>query len=145
MTNEKKNKNLVKTDWVGNIGCLLIILFFVFWGAIFYNGVHRSVTEKTLDLRADAVYKAGIVTLTNQESEDWKYVWLSLDTDDDPDTYEYSYYITEIESHATVKIDLAEFKKNNLYNFDPTVMQPRNLLISSNLGMSTGRFYYKFE
>jgi hypothetical protein len=144
-TNRKKDKNLHKTDWAGNIGCLAIIILFVVWGAIIYNGIHRSITDKTLDLRAEAVYKNGIVTLTNQESEDWKYVWLSLDTDGDPDTYEYNYYITEIESHATIDIDLAEFKKNNLYNFDPVTMEPRILLISGSLGMSTGRFYYKFE
>jgi hypothetical protein len=145
MPSDSKNKNLHKTDWVGNIGCLLLILLFAAWGVVIYNGINRSINDKTFDLRAEARYNNGILTLTNKESVDWQYIWCSLDTDDNPETYEYSYYISEIKSRATIDIDLSLFTRNNIEYFDPTVMKPKNISLFGQTGLGTGHFVYKFN
>jgi hypothetical protein len=96
-------------------------------------------------MHADASYKDGILTLTNEDKYDWKFAWIALDTDDDPNTYEYNYYLHVIEARTRNFIDLAEFTKNNIDHFDPVTMKPKHLSVFADTDNGIGHFVYTFK
>jgi hypothetical protein len=142
MTSDNKDKKLHKTDWLGNIGCVVLLLLFVSWGAVIYNGVHRSLTRGTIDLKAEVTVNEGIITLKNNNGFDWRTVWFSLDTDDNPETYEYSYYLSEIPGHKTVTIVMSKFMRLNLYPFDILTTVPKHLSFFAQTSEGTGHYIY---
>lgn len=139
------DKKIHKTDVAANIGLIIMLALLVAWGVVFYNGVQKSMNRGTLDFRGEMTYEDGIITLTNKESLDWRYVYFSLDTDDNPETYEYSYYLSKIKAKETVTISLADFTRNNIENFDPLTMQPKNLSLFGQTTSGVGHFVYSWE
>jgi hypothetical protein len=138
------DKKIHKSDVAANIGCVVLLALFVAWGFVLYHGIQKSMNRGTIDMRAGITYEDGIVTLINKENLDWRYVYFSLDTDDNPENYEYSYYVSKIKAKETVTIDLADFTRSNIENFDPVTMQPKNLSIFGQTTSGVGHFMYSW-
>jgi hypothetical protein len=145
MSTGTKEKKIHKTDILGNIGCFTLLILVIAWGMVIYNGVHKSINRGTLEFRADVTYQDGIVTLTNEGNDPWLAVWFSLDADDNPETYEYSYYISKIEARTPTKIDLTKFTQSNLYYYDPVKTPPKHLSLFAQTPGGTGRFVYTWK
>lgn len=142
MTTGTDDKKIHKSDIAANIGCVGLLVLVVAWGMVIYNGVHHGLNRQTINFRAEVTYQDGIVTLTNKEGYDWRDVWFSLDADANPETYEYSYYLSEIDAHTTYTIDLAKFTKNNLYYYDPGQAAPRHLSLFTQTTNGEGHLLY---
>lgn len=142
MKSDNNDKKLHKSDWLGNIGCVALLLIFVAWGAIIYNGVHKGLNRGTITLNAEVTVNENALTLKNKDSFDWKSVWFSLDVDDNPETYEYSYYLDNIPGKETVTLDLTQFTKDNLISFDPATLKPKNLSFFAQTSQGTGHYIF---
>jgi hypothetical protein len=144
MAPKTDNTKLHPSDIWANVGCLVIVILFAAWGIVFYNGVNNNIHRGTLDVHMQASYKNGIVTLTNKEKYNLKFLWFSLDTDKDPATYEYDYYLTEMDGKTTISLDLSNFTRNNIEHFDPVSMTPRHLSVFADTSPGIGHFIYTF-
>jgi hypothetical protein len=142
MTSNNSEKNLHKTDWLGNIGCFALLLVMLAWAGVIYNGVHTSLNRGTIALEAEVTVNQSVLTLQNKDGFDWRYVYFSLDVDDNPETYEYSFYLTKVPGKESVTLDLTQFKKDNLVNFDPATLVPKHLSFFAQTSQGTGHYIY---
>jgi hypothetical protein len=142
MTSDSKDKKIHKIDWLGNIGCTALLLLVIAWGVVIYNGVHRSINRGTITLKAEITINENILSLNNKNNFDWRYVYFSLDTDNNPENYEYSYYLTTIQGKETVSIDLTKFKKADNQTYDPLTVQPKHLSFFAQTSQGTGHYIY---
>jgi hypothetical protein len=93
--------------------------------------------------------KNGIMTIKNENFFDWKWPMFSLDTDDDPATYEYLYYTAApeiIKEGEVFKLDLASFTANGTTDFiDMTTIKPRHLSLWAGTPWGSGHVIYNWR
>jgi len=142
MTPNPNDKKLHKTDWLGNIGCLGLVLLVLAWGGVIYNGVHNSLKPSTLTVKAETTVSQNTVTLKNDDNFDWTNIYFGLDTDNDSTTIEYSYYLDIIKAQETVTLDLTKFTSNSQAYFDPALEQPKHLSFFAQTNQRTGQYLY---